>query len=102
MLTVLQTYTHVCLSPQVELSADPDSFFDAPCPTYEGFMQYSVESFSSQAHIKIVSKYGSSNGNGEVVVADTVFRGAAMEFGGEYRCKKLEKEGAESDVTGVF
>ena len=49
----------------------------------------SVESFATKAHIHILNKY--TNGNSDVsaaVVADTVFYGAAMEFGGDYRCMK--------------
>jgi len=104
-----------CACVQVELKASPDSFFPAACPTRGGFLPgFSVESFAATAHIRVMSRYpaaiqltsGDGYGHKEQkrtttggskarqkapqVVASTTIHGAAMEFGGQYRCKNLQ------------
>ncbi|KAG2490890.1 hypothetical protein HYH03_010807 [Edaphochlamys debaryana] len=76
-------------------SAPPDSFTALPCPTESGFKNYSVESFSAAAQLRVLLRpFPLAPRASARLLHEDAFEGAALEFGGAYVCPERMKRAA--------
>lgn len=76
--------THVV---HVELSAPPHTFSHVTCPTQQGFQETSVQSFCTSAKVTVMRRRGLW---GQEVLSCAEFAGAALEYGGDFKCPDQE------------
>ncbi|GFH31917.1 uncharacterized protein HaLaN_31047 [Haematococcus lacustris] len=80
----LSTLWHVV---QIEMAAPPGSFTPVACPTQHGFVTLSVESYAAAARVRIWQRTLPAK------IANMRMEGAALEYGGTYRCdQEVEAE----------
>jgi hypothetical protein len=86
--TIELTLTALLHTVHVSIAAEPGSFAAVTCPTAQGFRQDSVESFAARVEVRVVRRplLGLAPERWGRVVAHSVWEGAAVEFGGAYRC----------------
>jgi hypothetical protein len=84
-------------------AADPKTFTPVACPSEKGFVELSVETYAATARIQIfqrdvslpsllhllggVGRVRQGATRGLKLLAETSMTAAALEFGGDYRCR---------------
>jgi hypothetical protein len=65
------------------------------CPAEAGFVPLSVESYAAKVHVTVFRKHLLREPE---LLAQATFEGAAMEFGGAYRCQ-ADRGGGHAEAT---
>jgi hypothetical protein len=86
--TIKLSLTALLHTVHIDIAAEPRSFAAVTCPTALGFREDSVESFAARVEVRVVRRplLGLAPARWGRVVAHSVWEGAAVEFGGAYRC----------------